>query len=286
MNDSDNSKVAPDLKGSENGKRFNIVVLIKPNNPLEVVDEEGVKVIFTPLYEDSCDTYQILSVSEIREKNEKKSCPDCSGNGEIDMGPESDPMPCPSCMGSGEDPAEEVTEDDNVQICELQSEHPESYSEYECKGCEANCHTSTPTSTVCKNTGEKVTWIISFHRGPGTAPPTVTSKEETPALEPEPAQTSSMALSILKCVFDMGGNYGRTTIARVLTGSVSKKILTINVSKLETYGVAKKSSMKEVISLMDWLIQENYLAYVEDSEFPVLVVTSKGLDVLDSGGRV
>jgi hypothetical protein len=96
-------------------------------------------------------------------------------------------------------------------------------------------------------------------------------------------QTNSLAMSILKCVFDLGGNYGRTTIARVLTGSVSKKILTINISKLGTYGVAKDSSMKEVLSLIDWLIQENYLAYVEDSEFPVLVVTSKGLDVLAGG---
>jgi len=96
-------------------------------------------------------------------------------------------------------------------------------------------------------------------------------------------QTNSLAMSVLKCVFDLGGNYGRTTIARILTGSVSKKILTINISKLGTYGVAKENSMKEVLSLVDWLIQENYLAYVEDSEFPVLVVTSKGLDVLAGG---
>jgi superfamily II DNA helicase RecQ len=102
---------------------------------------------------------------------------------------------------------------------------------------------------------------------------------------PSSKQSNSMAMSILKCVFDLGGNYGRTTIARVLTGSVSKKILTINISKLGTYGTAKDTSMKEVLSLMDWLIQENYLAYVEDSEFPVLVVTSKGLDVL-AGGEV
>ncbi len=93
-------------------------------------------------------------------------------------------------------------------------------------------------------------------------------------------QTDSLAMSVLQCVFDMGGKYGRTTIARVLTGSVSKKILTINISKLGTYGVAKDSSMKETLALIDWLIEENYLAFVEDSEFPVLVVTSKGLGVL------
>jgi len=77
---------------------------------------------------------------------------------------------------------------------------------------------------------------------------------------PSGNQTNSLAMSILKCVFDLGGNYGRTTIARVLTGSVSKKILTINISKLGTYAVASESSMKEVLSLIDWLIQENYLA--------------------------
>lgn len=89
-----------------------------------------------------------------------------------------------------------------------------------------------------------------------------------------------LAMSVLQCVFDMGGTYGRITITRVLTGSVSKKILNINVSKLRTYSIAKDVSMKETLALIDWLIEENYLAYVEDSEFPVLVVTGKGLDIL------
>ena len=100
---------------------------------------------------------------------------------------------------------------------------------------------------------------------------------------PAETQTSSLATSILKCVFDMGGKYGRTTIAKVLTGSVSKKVLTINISRLGSYGVAKSSSLKEVLGLIDWLIEENYIAYVEDSEFPVLVITSKGLDILAGG---
>lgn len=101
-----------------------------------------------------------------------------------------------------------------------------------------------------------------------------------------PEQTSSIASSILKCTFDIGGKYGRTTIARILTGSVSKKILTIDISKLGTYGVAKDSSVKEVLALIDWLIEENYIAYVEDSEFPVLVITSKGLDILAGGDEL
>ncbi len=100
---------------------------------------------------------------------------------------------------------------------------------------------------------------------------------------PAKTETPSLALSILRCVFDMGGNYGRTTVAKVLTGSVSKKVLTITIAKLGQYGVAKGTSLKEVLSLIDWLIEENYLAYADDSEFPVLVITSKGLDILADG---
>ena len=97
---------------------------------------------------------------------------------------------------------------------------------------------------------------------------------------PTESQTDSMAISVLQCVFDMGGKYGRTTIARVLIGSVSKKILSIKASKLGTYAVAKDASMKEVLTMIDWLVEESYLAYVEDSEFPILVVTSKGLGIM------
>lgn len=103
---------------------------------------------------------------------------------------------------------------------------------------------------------------------------------------PSGKNEDSMAMNVLQCVFDMGGKYGRTTIARVLCGSVSKKILTIKVSKLGTYGTAKDASMKEVLALTDWLIEENYLAYVEDSEFPVLIVSAKGLDVLGGGNEL
>ena len=97
---------------------------------------------------------------------------------------------------------------------------------------------------------------------------------------PSGKTSDSLAMSVLQCVFDMGGKYGRTTIARVLTGSVSKKILTIDITKLGTYAVAKDANMKEVLALIDWLIEENYVAYVEDSEFPVIVCTSKGLGIL------
>lgn len=104
----------------------------------------------------------------------------------------------------------------------------------------------------------------------------IVAMQGVPGNEP----SNSLAMSVLQCVFDMGGKYGRTTIARVLTGSVSKKVLTINVSKLGTYAVAKDASMKEVLALIDWLIEEKYLAFVEDSEFPVIVVTSKGLGII------
>lgn len=103
---------------------------------------------------------------------------------------------------------------------------------------------------------------------------------------PEETEPNSMATQTLKCVFDLQGKYSRTTIARVLTGSVSKKVLTIELSRLGTYGKCKDSSMKEVLALMDWLIEENYIAYMADSEFPILIITSKGLNILAGGDEL
>jgi hypothetical protein len=103
---------------------------------------------------------------------------------------------------------------------------------------------------------------------------------------PQEKPAQSMAMQVLKCVFDMEGTYGRTTIARVLAGSVSKRVLTIDIKKLKTYGTCKGSNRKEILSLIDWLIEENYIAYAEDSEFPVIVITKKGLDVLAGGDEL
>ena len=83
--------------------------------------------------------------------------------------------------------------------------------------------------------------------------------------------------NVLQCVFDTGSKYGRTTIARILTGTVDVRILTANS---EAYGSMKAFIIKDVLEVIDWAIENNYLAYVEDSEFPVLVCTSKGLNVL------
>lgn len=94
-------------------------------------------------------------------------------------------------------------------------------------------------------------------------------------------KNNSMAMNILRCIFDMESKYGRTTIAKVLMGSVSKKVLTISLEKLTMYGSCKGSSMKEVLGLIDWLIEENYIAYAdEECLFPVLTITKKGLDIL------
>lgn len=103
---------------------------------------------------------------------------------------------------------------------------------------------------------------------------------------PKKTDCPSLAMAIIKCVFDSEGTYGRTTIARILTGSVSKRVLSLSMNKLVQYGIAKNHSMKEVLAVMDWLIEENYVAYADDKEFPVIVLTNKGLDVLTGGDEL
>lgn len=92
--------------------------------------------------------------------------------------------------------------------------------------------------------------------------------------------SNSLALSIIQCVFDMSGDYDRDSIAKILTGAVPENIRHIRMTQSVTYGAAKDTPVVEVLALMEWLVTENYLAYTVDTDYPVLIVTDRGLEVL------
>lgn len=96
--------------------------------------------------------------------------------------------------------------------------------------------------------------------------------------------TESAAMAILRCVFEVANKYGRSTIARILIGEVPKNRLLASVPA--EYGMVKDSSFEEVGLLIDWLIEENYLAYAMDTEFPLLIITTRGLDILAGGDEL
>lgn len=84
---------------------------------------------------------------------------------------------------------------------------------------------------------------------------------------------------VLSCIIRMGQRFGKSTVAKVLTGSKSKTITQFNFHLLTTYGMLQTKSAKEVTEFIDYLITEDIIG-IENGQFPTIFVTSKGKEVL------
>lgn len=87
------------------------------------------------------------------------------------------------------------------------------------------------------------------------------------------------AQKVLSCVKRMGERFGKTMIAKVLTGSADQKIKSFRFDTLSTYGIMKDSSQKEVAEFIDFLTAEGYLRPT-DGTYPTLVLTEIAAEVL------
>jgi ATP-dependent DNA helicase RecQ len=99
----------------------------------------------------------------------------------------------------------------------------------------------------------------------------------------------SLALTILRCVNEMNGRYGRVRIARLLCGSTSRSVLTMSIDELRSYGAARGLTQKEILILIDWLIDEDYLQVPEDQQYPTLAIAPKGdqcLEDFETGAEI
>lgn len=83
----------------------------------------------------------------------------------------------------------------------------------------------------------------------------------------------------LSCIVRMGQRFGKTAVAKVLTGSRDKKIIEMNFNKLPTYGILKEKSSKEVSEFIEFLISQDLIG-VEHGTYPTLFVTPLGKKVL------
>lgn len=84
---------------------------------------------------------------------------------------------------------------------------------------------------------------------------------------------------VLSCIIRMGQRFGKSAVAKVLTGSKSKTITQFNFHQLTTYGMLQTKSAKEVTEFIDYLITEEVIG-IENGQFPTIFVTSKGKEVL------
>lgn len=98
----------------------------------------------------------------------------------------------------------------------------------------------------------------------------------------EPKETidgTKIAKKIISCVSQVGGRFGMTYIADVLSGSKSKKIIRNRHNVLETYGTGEEYSKSQWLAFIRELIQLGYLELRGD-KYPTVKLTQKSRDVL------
>lgn len=82
-----------------------------------------------------------------------------------------------------------------------------------------------------------------------------------------------VALKILSCVLRVRQTLGREKVAKILAGSEDSSVQ--EYRKLSTYGLLSDYSIKSVTGMIDYLIQEQYIAQQEGGR-PSIYVTPKG----------
>jgi ATP-dependent DNA helicase RecQ len=91
------------------------------------------------------------------------------------------------------------------------------------------------------------------------------------------------AQKIFSCIRRMKERFGISTVASVLKGSRSKKVLEYRFNELPTYGIMKNLTEKEIADLINVLVAEGYLG-LSEGQYPVVKLQEGALEVLQ--GRV
>lgn len=87
------------------------------------------------------------------------------------------------------------------------------------------------------------------------------------------------AQMVFSCVKRMKERFGKTMIAKVLTGSLDQKIKSFGFDRISTFGIMKDKTQKQVMELIDFFTAEQYLVPTNGA-YPVLTLTKKAIEVL------
>ena len=99
----------------------------------------------------------------------------------------------------------------------------------------------------------------------------------------ETADITVEAQKIISCVYRVynmnGRSVGKSTIADILHGSKSEKLTRMGYDKLTTYGIMADVPMHRIRSIIDFLVEKNYLG-VTSGEYPVLTANANTAAVI------
>lgn len=103
------------------------------------------------------------------------------------------------------------------------------------------------------------------------------------------AESSPAAVELLRMVLSgvarCSERFGKQVIAQMLCGSASSKMKKLRLESLSTFGLLSELKQTDVLELLDWLINVDYVEQVEHERFrPVLGVTESGKGVLRDAG--
>lgn len=87
------------------------------------------------------------------------------------------------------------------------------------------------------------------------------------------------AQKILSCIAKTGQRFGKKMIIDILRGSKNARLLSFGLDKQSTYDLMSDQTEKRVRDIIDYLDEKGYII-VENSEYPVLKLTSSSYDVL------
>jgi ATP-dependent DNA helicase RecQ len=97
----------------------------------------------------------------------------------------------------------------------------------------------------------------------------------------ESVNVTREAQMIFSCVKRMKERFGKTMIAKVLTGSLDQKIKSFGFDRISTFGIMKNKTQKQVMELIDFFTAEQYLLPTNGA-YPVLTLTKKAIEVLQN----
>jgi ATP-dependent DNA helicase RecQ len=91
------------------------------------------------------------------------------------------------------------------------------------------------------------------------------------------------ARKIISCVYrlkERGRSFGKTMIIDILRGSKSEKILSAHLDSLSTWGIMADCDTHRARTILDYLIEQDYLAQAGFGGFPVVEMGKRAMEFL------
>lgn len=93
------------------------------------------------------------------------------------------------------------------------------------------------------------------------------------------------AQKVISCIIRVRERFGKVVIGAILSGSKNKRIQSLGLESLPTYGIMKERSATSVNSFIDFLLSEQYISTTME-KYPTLYVSEKGKEVIRGERKV